>query len=323
MMIPLLRKIIPVSVTLLILAACTPAQARVLDTATAPAAVVITQTSQYSSAPTSSPEVTESPTPFLLQSTSTATLAPTPTIVPRQPAEDWQEWPVKPVVTTRAIEIYRKGLAAGTDPTHFSKVGDCQSIQEAFMGFFDNPLRYTLVDEHASLQETVDNFKGSFERDGMAVHGGFTAASPLSPMLANPDFCQPGENPLECEFRIHNPSIVFINIEVWWDGRTPETYTRYMRKLIDFAIEHGAVPILATKADNVEGDYSINLATAKLALEYDIPLWNFWLAVQPLANHGLRDTFHISYEAWSTHSYAGLEALDTVWKGVRVEEAGD
>jgi hypothetical protein len=111
-------------------------------------------------------------------------------------------------------------------------------------------------------------------------------------------------------------------MEVWWDGRTPETYTRYMRKLIDFAISKGAVPILATKADNVEGDYSINLATAKLALEYDLPLWNFWLAAQPLDNHGIdreRGPFHISYYAWTIRSFTGLEALDAVWRGVQGE----
>ena len=57
--------------------------------------------------------------------------------------------------------------------------------------------------------------------------------------------------------------------------------------MIEYVIAHGAIPILSTKADNVEGDHSLNLTTARLAYEYDIPLWNFWLAVQPLPAHGM------------------------------------
>ena len=51
--------------------------------------------------------------------------------------------------------------------------------------------------------------------------------------------------------------------------------------------ESPAVPIIATKADNLEGDNSINATVAQIAYDYGIPLWNFWAAVQPLPNHGL------------------------------------
>ena len=46
------------------------------------------------------------------------------------------------------------------------------------------------------MQATIDQFSGSFNRDGMAVKGGFNAASVLSPMWADPS-CQAGETPLE------------------------------------------------------------------------------------------------------------------------------
>jgi hypothetical protein len=264
-----------------------------------------TQTSQKATA-TAEPSPTPTPKP-----------TPSPTPDTRLKPDEWQSWPVVPEATGRAREIYQAGLSMGNDPHHFSKVGDCQSIQEAFMGFFDIPTRYSLDKDMAHLKVTIDQFAGSFLRDGMAVHGGFTAASPLSPMLANPDTCQPGETPLECEFRVHKPVIVFIRMEVWWDGRTEETYETYMRRIIDYAIEKGAVPILATKADNVEGDHHINLTTARLAYEYDLPLWNFWRAAQQLPNRGLRDSFHISYDAWNELSYTGLETLDAIWHGVQ------
>ncbi len=251
------------------------------------------------------------------------TLAPHPTATPNAhlPPEQWREWPVVPSVTGRAIEIYNTGLALGNNPRAFSKAGDCQSIKAAFMGFFDLPDRYNLGTDYQYLQETIDNFSGYFNTDGQAVKGGFNAATVLSPLWANPETCQPGENPLECELRLTRPGIVFISFEVWWDGRTPEAYEKYMRQVIETVIAHGAVPILATKADNVEGDHSINLTTARLAFEYDLPLWNFWLAVQPLPYHGMdavrNDGFHISTDGWNERSFTGLQALDSIWRGVR------
>jgi hypothetical protein len=114
---------------------------------------------------------------------------------------------------------------------------------------------------------------------------------------------------------------VIISLEVWWQGRTPERYVQYMHQIIDYAIAHGAVPILSTKADNVEGDNSINLANATLAYQYDLPLWNFWRAAQALPNHGLdparADGFHISMDAWATRSLTALESLDSVWRGTQ------
>jgi hypothetical protein len=226
-----------------------------------------------------------------------------------------------PQATGRARQIYQQGLAQGVDPHAFSKIGDCQSIKQALMGMFDQPGRYQLpADQTAVLQETIDQFSGSFNRDGMAVKGGFNAASVLSPMWADPT-CQAGETPLECEVRVHRPSFVIISLEVWWQGRTTQRYIDYMRKIIDYSIAHGAVPILSTKADNVEGDNSLNLATATLAYEYDLPLWNFWRAVQPLPHHGMdpvrNDGFHISEDlAWPVRSLTALQALDSVWRGV-------
>jgi hypothetical protein len=247
---------------------------------------------------------------------------PTPIVETRLPPERWQEWPVIPELTGLEKAIYQQGLAMGNDPHSFSKVGDCQAIKSVLMGIYDQPGRYILAASDAHLQETIDYFAGSFNRDGQAVRGGYNAAAVLSPIWADPEVCQPGENPIECENRIHNPSFVIISLERWWEGRTVERYEEYMRTIIDYFLDNNVVPILSTKADNVEGDHRINLATARLAYEYHLPLWNFWLAVQPMPNHGIdpnRDGFHISYDAWTVRSYTALEALDAVWRGVRDE----
>jgi len=277
--------------------------------------------------PTASQATPASPSPTDLPTPETITVPtpvpdPTATSQNRLPPEDWRDWPVVPTVTPRAIQIYQAGLAMGLDPHAFSKVGDCQAVKAALMGYFDDPTRYSLGSDYAYLQETIDNFKGDFNTDGQAVRGGFNAASELSPLWADPHACQPGENPLQCELRINRPIIVIVKLEIWWDGRTPAAYEKLMRQILDTIIAHGAVPILATKADNVEGDNSLNLTTAKLAYEYDLPMWNFWAAVQPMPNHGLEtepphnDGFHISHAAWSVQSFTALQALDSVWHGL-------
>ena len=268
---------------------------------------------------TSTGELSAGPTASM---TPTLTPGPTATSDARLPPEQWREWPVVPVVTGRAIEIYRLGQALGNNTHAFSKVGDCQSVKAAFMGFYDIPERVPPFNpEYLYLEETLDNFAGYFNTDGQAVKGGYTAATVLSPFRSNPDFCLAGENPLECEFRITKPIIAFVSFEYWWEGRTAENYENYMRQIIELTMEHGVVPILSTKADNIEGDHSINLTNARLAHEYDLPLWNFWRSVQNLDYYGLDrnrdDGFHLSDEGWNYRSFTGLQALDSIWRGVR------
>lgn len=251
------------------------------------------------------PEFTSSPT---------SNYSPTPDL--RLKPEQWQDWPIVPDISLRAAQIYEQGLSMGNDPRSFSKVGDCQSITEAFLGIYDKPGQYSL-DQYEYLQETIDYYKGSFGRESQSVRGGFNAAAVLLPLWADPTACNSGETPLECEVRSHKPSILIVSLEVWYKGRTPETYAAYLRQIIDYSISKGVLPVLATKADNVEGDNSMNLTVAQLAYEYDIPMWNFWRAVQPLTDHGIdwardADGFHITVPAWNMRSFTALQVLDTI-----------
>ena len=234
--------------------------------------------------------------------------------------EDWQEWPIIPEVTDTAREIYQQGIAMGNIPNAFSKVGDCQNVKQSFLGFFDHPGKYEGLTGIEDLGDAIENFQGYFDRDGQSTQYGFNAAAVLSPLWTDPDICLPDETPLECELRITRPTFVLISLEFWFEGRTSDVYERYMRQIIEYTISKGAVPILATKADNIEKDHSLNLATAQLAYEYDIPLWNWWAAAQPLGDHGIdkdRDGFHITVQAWNIRSKTFLQTLDHLWKDLR------
>ena len=265
--------------------------------------------------------------PVLTTTTATpaapsSSVAEQPDATPTQPlppeADDWMSQPIIPSVSETARQIYQRGLAAGRNPHAFSKVGDCQSITTYFLKLFDLPGYYQLGDQ-AYLQETIDWFAGSFERESLAVKGGLNAAAMLSPLRANPQVCQAGESPLACELRINNPSIAIISLEEWW-ADDPTKYERYMRQIIDYTLSQEVLPILATKADNLEGNHLINQTIAELAWEYNLPLWNFWLAVQPLPYHGLvqetvdgkPDLFHLTHSV-NFYNYTDLGALKAGW----------
>ncbi|MGB7540038.1 MAG: hypothetical protein WBM17_15970 [Anaerolineales bacterium] len=253
------------------------------------------------------------------------TEAPTASPRPSPGAEDWKTLPVVPAFGGQAAEIFRRGISMGRDFHAFSKIGDCQNIVTYFLADFESPERYRLGD-YAGLQETIDWFKGFFGRKSLAVKGGLNVASVMNPLMADPAACLPGESPLACELRINNPSVALISFEEAWDGNV-EKYETYLRKVIEYAIAQGVVPVVATKADNLEGGDRINALVARLAWEYDIPLWNFWRAVQPLPYHGLtKDGFHLTqakglhnyffdlppnnWSGWMARNFSALQALD-------------
>jgi hypothetical protein len=230
------------------------------------------------------------------------------------------------------IEVYQQGLVLGRAPDRFSRAGDCQNVESYFLGFFDKPGEYSLG-EYASLQATIDHFAGSWSHEGLAVSGGMNVLSQLSPIWSDPDLCDQTESPLACEIRANNPSIMVISLETWWGQNPAVEYEAAMRQVVEYVLSQGVVPILSTKADNLEGDHSINAAIARVAYEYDVPLWNFWAAVQPLPGHGLTgDGFHLTYaqpffddpvrmkNAWPWRNLTALQAIDSVWRGLNGQQ---
>ncbi len=290
---------------------------------------------------TVAPTVTGTLTPAPSETTSPSPVPPTVTLTPdtRLPPEDWQEWPVIPAVSARARQVYQQGVAAGNDPRRFSKVGDCQNIPSHFLAAFDHPEQYLLGDKYQSLQAVIDYFAGSWGRDSQAVRPGFNVAAVVTSFQADPKACGASETPLACELRLYKPGIALVSMETWWAGKKASDYEKYLRQIVDYALSQNVLPVLATKADNLEGDYSVNLAIARVAYDYDLPLWNFWLAVQPLPSHGLQsDGFHLTHDptrpddpllyrrlsdpkaelfAWPVRNITALQALNAVWQGVR------
>jgi len=252
----------------------------------------------------------------------------TPTAAPTLEPDAWKSLPVIPTVSDTDRAIYARGQKAGNNPAAFSKVGDCESHTQWFLTDFDhNPPLYTLG-PYTNLQAVINYFQGSYGRTSLASSPGFTAASVLTPLWADPKLCNRNETPLSCEYRLQRPSFALIMLGTN-DVPHIDQFEPNMRTIIEFTIDQGIVPILATKADDLEGDNSINATIAELAHEYDIPLWNFWRAVQDLPNGGLQsDSAHLTFgtnhfdsaasmqEAWPVRNLTALQVLDAVWSGV-------
>jgi len=263
---------------------------------------------------------------------ATATEISIATARPTLGADEWKTLPIVPTISDTVRAIYQRGLEMENNPQAFSKVGDCQTSTDFFLVDFDHPGQYSLGDEHAELQSTIDYYQGSFSRQSLAVKDGFNVAAVLSPLRADPKQCNAGETPLACEYRLNRPTVALISMETNFKQRTAEEYGKYMRQIVTYTISQGIVPVLGTKADNKEGNDSINREIAMIANEFDIPVWNFWAAAHSLPNNGfdtgLNDGFHLSFSrnffddpknmlsAWPWRNLTALEVLEAMRKGL-------
>ena len=280
--------------------------------------------------PSPSPRLTVTP-PKPTQTVSTTeqadvTSAP-PTVTPLPAAlnldpENWQDWPIIPVITAEMRDVYERGLRLGNNPRAFSILGDCQSTPATFLGVYSDPATLATLPEN--LQESVRYFDESLGRNSPTSKSGTTSGALLwTEWHEGEHGCGEFETPLACELRLNTPSFALIMVGTHWEARNE----RYMRKIIEQLLDAGVVPILATKADNREGDHGINLETATLAAEYGLPLWNFYPVTAELENRGLYTLkgeeylgdIYLTDEALALHRYSAMEALDAVWRAVAGE----
>ncbi len=254
------------------------------------------------------------------QETAEPVATDAPVYVPLDP-EDWMSWPMEPLVSPAMREVYLRGQANGLDLRALSIFGDCQSAPEDFLGYYlDNPEAYAALP--AELQETVDHFSDSLTRNSPTAQPGATAGALLWSGWPDGDFsnCLKNETPAACELRNHRPAFVIINIGTHYETRNE----RYMRMLVDMLLEKGSIPIITFKADNREGNHTINLGNAALVTEYQIPYWNLWQAVDELPGHNLYvkegeealGEIYLNEVAQEAQRRTALQVLNAVWRAV-------
>lgn len=256
---------------------------------------------------------------------------------------DLTEIPILPEISAQARLVYEQGIAAGMNPAVFSKVGDCMTDTPFFLidigdGNYD-------LGEYEDLQPVIDQYTSSdinaFNRKSQAAAGGFNTASIVDSMWANPEFCDSGETPLSCEFRIAQPSVALImfgtNDVQYLDA---SQFDFFLRSIVAETIRNGTLPVLSTfptRPEFPEQTELFNKIVVKVAQDYDMPLINLSRALADLPDEGVDpvDTTHMTtpedeqvahftdealQSGFSTRNLLTLEALDAVMQAVSADE---
>jgi hypothetical protein len=242
--------------------------------------------------------------------------APPPTPAPgqAQPPPELPAW--IPLLTPRQRNLYALAGLRGRNMRAFAIAGDCNSESYLYSDLIGNG--WYGYENNQYLHPTWLYFGRSMKRPMLAVNGGFTSASVMDPLWADPTWCEAGESPFACELRVSNASVIFIMLGTGDHFQWQSFETNY-RRLLDHAIASNVLPVLVTKADALESeeggaepDY-INNVVRRLAAEYDLPLFDFHQAVQSLPNRGLTDEpghdFHLNAEAIGVHVLGTMQML--------------
>ena len=294
------RKLQAVFITLLLITACQPSTADTLPVESTQEEVV--------ASPTATPEPIPSET--VAPPSPTPDYSPTPDT--RLTSHYWREWPVVPTLSVYAQTILANLLQEGKlDPHTFSKVGDCQMTSDTFLGGYALG-KYPIPDGH---EATVEWFSISMTSESVTAEKGLGISSVLNPMFgfgAGYKQCKRNESPIDCELRTRKPAVVLIGMGTNWIPNAEVKFDQYLREVVDTIINTGALPILATKADNVEEDWMLNETIVQVAYEYDLPLVNVWRSVQDLPGRGIERKIYLTPDGWLRRNEAWLKTLSLV-----------
>lgn len=214
--------------------------------------------------------------------------------------DDWQRLPPDIILPDAVIEnirtIFQTGQQSGNHRDVFSKVGDSITANP----FFLTPIAdgsYNLGD-HQSLHRPIRYFTGiaregrdSFSNNSLAAAVGWSTDAPLNPRFADPAWCQSGEVPLVCEYRLVKPSVALImygtNDVGFFDSAT---YEGNLVEMVRISIEMGVIPVLSTipvRLGYEERVIEFNNIVERVAARFEVPLWDYGAALDQVVGLGL------------------------------------
>jgi hypothetical protein len=234
-------------------------------------------------------------------------------------------------VTPRGRQLFQAAVKAGRDPRVFTIAGDSNSAWPRHLGRLVH--RGLGATRFAAYSYALRRFDPSFARVSVAIGGGYRAADMFLPERAHPS-CLPGETLFPCELRQSRASVVFIQLGTG-DKFAWREFEANLRALVDYALAQNALPVLMTKADDLESvqggasDNHINEVIRRLAAEYQVPLidWhaasrsqpvipNPELPKRPFIKNGLHDEwgyyFHLTDEAFELRVLSNLQIMDAL-----------
>jgi len=251
---------------------------------------------------------------------------------------------VVPFISDTSLRIFRRGQVLGNRPDVFSKVGDSITATDLFL----DPVGHggLVLDSHAYLRPVVDFFSqtpardhASFANTSLAARSGWTSGDLLDPSKSYSGVCLRDESPLVCEYRSVKPSVALImvgtNDVVWVETAQFEAN---LNTIVQTSIDMGVIPVISTIPDQPNARsggrvHEFNQIIREVARRFDVPLWDYWEALQGLPNLGLgEDDIHPSHNytvgetaiftpqqliyGYNMRNLTALMVLDAVWRSV-------
>jgi len=250
-------------------------------------------------------------------------------------------YPLISGITDHSRQIFLFGQTLGNRANVFSKIGDSITANDVFLapigwGRYDLHQYTYLAPVIAYFSQANARTANSFANTSLAAQGGWTAWQMINPgAVFEPRICNFNETPLECEYRVVKPSVALIMIGTNDVGFTPAAqYQAELRQIIRTSIDQGIIPVVST-IPPLHHDWAvgrvevINGIIVSLAREYDIPVWDYWTALQGLPQdclsidgvHPSVDTGHAAdfspdyiLTGYAVRNLLALQALDAVWR---------
>lgn len=229
--------------------------------------------------------------------------------------------PLISTVSQRMVEVYQRGQALGNHSDVVTKVGDSVSANPYYLNLMSRD-DYDLG-PYDFLEPSIQYYGPSLASGSVASRIGMTTYVVFDPMWADPNLCESGETPLDCEFRLKQPSIAMIMFGAN-DVRhmTDAEFDVQIRMIVDRSLELGIIPVLTTFS--VDPDDALwwqalnfNLRLGEIATDLEVPLINLWAAARMLPDYGLdADAIHMANSGFPNLRYStGHE----VWYGTSLQ----
>jgi hypothetical protein len=228
------------------------------------------------------------------------------------------EAPIIPEVSEAMREVYTRGQEMGNIGKNITKVGDSLSADPLYLGLMSQFQRE--LGAYDYLEETIAYFGPSTASESVAARVGMTSLVIFDPMWSDPEKCNAGETPLECEYRRKQPSISMIMFganDV--KHMTDSEFDVQIRLIVDETLARGIIPVLSTFSYSPDADLwwqsvNFNQRLIDISREYEIPLVNLFAAAQPLPDYGLDiDQVHMKHSGFD---YLKFDTGHETWYGV-------
>jgi hypothetical protein len=196
-------------------------------------------------------------------------------------------------------QVMQVGQAKGKRLNVFAKIGDSITESMAFLnnyccGWYDlgphteleEVIQYFAAVHVDELEAQVNPYHTSFDRMSLAAESGAHAAYMLeggadSSLMQEINAIQPGL------------AIIMFGTNEALAGEDVATYKANLKQMVTILEEEGVIPILSTipdlapPAEGGERVAAFNQAIKEVTLEEQVPLIDYWRALQPLPNKGI------------------------------------